>query len=118
MDSVDAERSGSRRRNVFQSLLALVFLLGLSRVVFPPLVESPMSSFDVREGTIGFTFTRRPAADPLRDRQLVQSILQTRPDSRDVGLRSVVDLSGSERTIRGQSRDPGDLSRIRNQSRR
>lgn len=46
-----------RRRRLFGSLLAVVFLLGLSRVVFAPLVASLMDAFDVAEGTIGFVLT-------------------------------------------------------------
>jgi len=38
-------------------MLALMFFLGLSRMVFPPLVDSFTQSFDVRQGAIGLTFT-------------------------------------------------------------
>jgi MFS family permease len=47
----------ARRRRLFGSLLAVVFLLGLSRVAFAPLVGSLMEAFDVGEGTIGFVLT-------------------------------------------------------------
>ena len=51
------ERPPTGRRRLFGSLLAVVFLLGLSRVVFAPLVESLMDAFDVAEGTIGIVLT-------------------------------------------------------------
>jgi predicted MFS family arabinose efflux permease len=42
---------------VFGSLLTVVFLLGLSRVAFAPLVAPLMSAFTVGEGTIGVVLT-------------------------------------------------------------
>ncbi|MDR9430594.1 MAG: MFS transporter [Natronomonas sp.] len=42
---------------MFGFLLTVVFLLGLSRVVFAPLVQSLMDEFTVSEGTIGLVLT-------------------------------------------------------------
>lgn len=45
------------RRSLFGSLLALVFLVNLSRFVFAPLVEPMMATFDVGPGVAGFVAT-------------------------------------------------------------
>ncbi len=45
------------RRSLFGSLLALVFLVNLSRFVFAPLVEPMMSTFEVGPGVAGFVAT-------------------------------------------------------------